>query len=48
MEGFAGVMKYFRQMLMGHETFLKFFDGPQKFFFILFPNFNFHKIHLKI
>ena len=24
-----GVMKYFRHILMGHEIFLKIFDGPQ-------------------
>ena len=24
-----GVMKYFRQLLMGHEIFFKLFDGPQ-------------------
>ena len=29
---FVGVMKYFRHILMGHEIFLKIFDGPQNFF----------------
>ena len=27
-----GVMKYFRHILMGHETFFKIFDGPQNIF----------------
>ena len=27
-----GVMKYFRHVLMGHEIFLKIFDGPQNIF----------------
>ena len=31
---FAGTMKYFRQLLMGHETFLNIFDGPQKCFYV--------------
>ena len=34
---FAEVMKYFRHVVMGHEIFLKIFDGPQKFF--LFSSF---------
>ena len=33
---FAGVMKYFRHILMGHEIFLKIFDGPQKIFLCAF------------
>ena len=32
---FAGIMKYFRHMLMGHEMFLKIFDGSQFFIFSL-------------
>ena len=31
-EGFCGVMKYFRHILMGHEIFFKIFDGPQNIF----------------
>ena len=31
-EGFMGVMKYFRHILMGHEIFLKIFDGPRHIF----------------
>ena len=27
---FAGIMKKFGHMFMGHEIFLKIFDGPQK------------------
>ena len=34
--GFAGVMKYFRHILMGHELFLKIFDWAQKIF-LCFP-----------
>ena len=29
---FAGLMKYFRHILMGHEKFLKSFDGPENIF----------------
>ena len=29
-----GFMKYFRHILMGHETFFKIFDGPQNIFFM--------------
>ena len=29
---FVGVMKYFRQILMGHEIFFKIFHGPQNIF----------------
>ena len=29
---FAGVVKYSRQILVGHEIFLKIFDGPRKMF----------------
>ena len=29
---FVGVMKYFRHILMGHEIFLKIFDGPRNIF----------------
>ena len=29
---FAGVIKYFRHILMGHEIFFKIFDGPQNIF----------------
>ena len=28
-EGFCGVMKYLRHILMGHEIFFKIFDGRQ-------------------
>ena len=28
-EGFFGVMKYFRHILMGHKIFFKIFDGSQ-------------------
>ena len=39
-EGFCGVMKYFRHILIGHEIFFKIFDGPQNiclfYFHILF------------
>ena len=31
-KGFARAMKNFRQILMDHEIFLKFFDGPQNIF----------------
>ena len=31
-EGFMGVMKYFRHILMGHEIFLKIFDGSRHIF----------------
>ena len=34
---FAEVTKYFRHIMMGHEIFLKIFDGPQNFF--LFSSF---------
>ena len=27
-----GAMKYFRQILMGHEIFFKIFDGPRNIF----------------
>ena len=27
---FAGPLKNFRQILMGHKIFLRIFDGPQK------------------
>ena len=27
-----GAMKYFRHILMGHEIFLKIFDGPRNIF----------------
>ena len=33
---FAGVMKYFRHILMGHEIFLKIFDGPKNLFLCSF------------
>ena len=29
---FVGAMKYFRHLLMGHETFFKIFDGPRNIF----------------
>ena len=29
---FAEAMKYFKQILMGHEIFLRIFDEPQKIF----------------
>ena len=29
-----GVMKHFRHILMGHETFFNIFDGPQNIFFM--------------
>ena len=29
-----GFMKYFRHILMSHETFFKIFDGPQNIFFM--------------
>ena len=29
---FVGVTKYFRHILMGHEIFVKIFDGPQNIF----------------
>ena len=29
---FVGIMKYFRQILMGNEIFFKVFDGPQNIF----------------
>ena len=32
---FVGVMKYFEHILMGHEIFLKIFDGPQNIFFFI-------------
>ena len=38
---FAGVMNYFKHILMGHEIFLKIFDEPQNSFFMFFHNFNF-------
>ena len=31
-EGFCGVMKYFRHILMGHEIFFKIFSGSQNIF----------------
>ena len=31
-EGFCGVMKYFRHILIGHEIFFKIFDRIQNFF----------------
>ena len=31
-EGFYGVMKHFRHVLMGHEIFAKNFDGLQNIF----------------
>ena len=31
-EGFCGVMKYFRHILMDHEIFFKIFDGPRNIF----------------
>ena len=37
---FAEAMKYFKHILMGHEIFLKIFDGPQSIFlFTSFPIF---------
>ena len=38
-----GVIKYFRHILIGHETFFKIFEGPQNIllrsiFVILFRN----------
>ena len=36
---FAAAMKNFRQILIGHEIFLKIFDGPQKI--LLCPSFLF-------
>ena len=37
---FAGVMKYFRHILMGHELFFNIFNGPRNvfvcFIFIMF------------
>ena len=36
---FAEAMKNFRQILVGHEIFLKIFDGPQKI--LLCPSFLF-------
>lgn len=35
---FVGVMKYFMHILMGHEKFLKVFDGSQNFFAFYFHN----------
>ena len=38
-EGFRGVMKYFKHILMGHENFFKIFEGPQNtlcFIFVFF------------
>ena len=33
---FAEVLKYFRQILKGHEILWKIFDGPQNIFHVLF------------
>ena len=39
---FAGAMKYFGQIMMGHKMPLKIFDGLQKtFLFCFFPTFFF-------
>ena len=38
---FVGFMKFFRHILMGHEIFLKHFDGPQIFYYVLFLKFYF-------
>ena len=35
----AWAMKYLRQMLLGHEIFLKIFEGPQKIRLLSFSNF---------
>ena len=35
-EGFVGVMKYFRHILMDHEIFFKYFGGTQSIFLWLF------------
>ena len=40
---FVGVMKYFRQILMGHKTFLKSFDRPQNVFSCSFLVLTFSK-----
>ena len=45
---FAGAMKYFKHILIGHEIFLKAFDGPQKTFscfpFLIFLVTSFKKL----
>ena len=33
-------MKYFRNIVIDQETFLKINDGPQNIFMFLFPNFH--------
>ena len=38
---FAGAMKYFRQMLMDHEIYLRIFDRPQTMFLCTFLFFFF-------
>ena len=35
----AWAMKYLRQILLGHEIFLKIFEGPQKICLSSFSNF---------
>ena len=40
---FAGVMKYFRHMSMGHEIFFKIFDRPQNIFLCSFLILTFSK-----
>ena len=39
-EGFPWPMKYFRNIMIDQETFLKINDGPQNIFMFLFPNFH--------
>ena len=36
LEGFVGVIKYFKHILMDHEIFFKIFDGPCSIFVLLF------------
>ena len=43
---FVGVRKYFRHVLMGHEIFLKIFDGPQSIFLYSIFGVSFFKLRV--